>query len=769
MINGSDWLLSGYTNQLSWTNYFKSHGRYLMWDKYNFSGHPTVTSSGGGMVYPMNILYIIFPVHLGLTILYIIHTFLAGLGMWLLLKEYKLNNSAACLGAIAFMFAGQLISTTQAGHLARMNGAVFLPFAFFFLHKALKTLRLGDFVIFGGITGLFMLAGQVQVTYWGMIGITSYFLFELLRRMKKDGRKNTLKTGGYFLIGLLVLSLIISIKLLPPALSLGTGARGATRGYVYSTSWSLPTSELFDLFIPHFSGILGNYWGENPFKLNTIYLGILPLILIGFSFLYKEKRHLVKFFATFSAITLLLALGRNTPVFRIYYYLVPMAKKFRAPDMFFFLTTFGICVLSGIGAEYLLTFIKKKNEKEKKTAKTYLTVTAGIVFMSALILTIGDESILNWMKHHFAVNLIELMDRGTIQNKIYLMSMNFPNIKKSLWISTILFIINTGLLYSFLERKIDIKIVIPILVLILIADVWAIDKKYLSSVNSPEKYFAADGVTKLIKQDKGLFRVFPFYYEGRSRNGYLQYHGIENIGGYGPNPPSRYQHFIGAGRSVMFNPQNLILHPHMISMLNVKYIIGPRLPEDLSSYDENVKRNIQLIREFYSNFEIAYQGMQYQVLRNKNSQPRVSLFYEYSIVSSAEEALNKILSPDFKVGKDLILEKNVPFPPTNGSGSVEIRKYGTNEKVFTVKTDKPAFLIIRENFNPDWECYIDNKKEKIYLANYLFYGVFIPEGEHSIQFVYNSKPFILSCWLSFTGLMIFLTILGFSLYPRKSS
>ena len=47
----------------------------------------------------------------------------------------------------------------------------------------------------------------------------------------------------------------------------------------------------------------------------------------------------------------MLALGKNTHLFKVYYYLAHMAKKFRGPSMFFFLVAFGVSVLSGFGAE----------------------------------------------------------------------------------------------------------------------------------------------------------------------------------------------------------------------------------------------------------------------------------------------------------------------------------------------------------------------------------------------------------------------------------
>jgi len=768
MMYGSDWLLSGYTYQASLTEYVKSHWRFPMWDTYNFSGHPLMSSGGGGaMVYPPYLLYFVLPVHFSWTLLFVLHIFLAGLGMYLLLQEYKISKFAAFLGAIIFMFSGQLITTTHAGHLGRMIGAVFLPYSFLFLHRAFETKKIRDFIIFGGITGLFLLAGHTQICYWGMIGVLSYFIFELFHRKKELGKANLMRVGGFFSAGIIVLILVVLIKLMPPALSLSYGARGVTRGYEYSTSWSVPTSELLNLFAPHFSGILGNYWGENFFKLDSRYLGILPLILLGFAFFYKKERHLVKYFACFTVISLILSLGKNTPFFRMYYYFVPMAKKFRGPAMFFYLVSFGISVLAGFGAEALLEIKKSKIKEDKEKTNLYLYIFAGLMFIGAVIVTLGNSGILDWMKSHFVAAWSGSLTRYNIQQKVYLMQKNFPNFKKSLWISFLFFVLNGALILAFLRKKINSQIVVSVLALLLLIDLWSVNKKYLSSVPAPSKYFAADDVTEFIKSRKNLFRVLPFNYEGRSQNSYFQFHKIDNVGGYGPNPPGRYQEFIGADVSVMFNPENLIRYPNLLSMLNIKYIIGPRLPEDLSGYDDRVREIVREYNKFYSNFEVAFLGREYQVLENENFLPRFSLIYNYTVANSTEEILSRILSPEFKTGNVAFLEEDPKIALSTDNGKASTARIIANEKVLNVETSKTAFLIIRENYHPDWKCYIDGKQEKVYRANYIFYGVFIPEGEHQVRFVYQSKIFNIASLLSLLGFVIFLGALFFYFKDKR--
>jgi uncharacterized membrane protein YfhO len=131
-------------------------------------------------------------------------------------------------------------------------------------------------------------------------------------------------------------------------------------------------------------------------------------------------------------------------------------------------------------------------------------------------------------------------------------------------------------------------------------------------------------------------------------------------------------------------------------------------------------------------------------------------------MDSAPEVLSKILSNELKSGDVVFLEKKVEIPVSKGQGETAIVKNIANERVIDVKTDKPAFLIYRENYHPDWKCYIDKKEEKIYKADYIFYGVFVPEGEHEVRFVYKSVIFNFVSVLSLIGFLGFLTALAFS-------
>jgi hypothetical protein len=81
---------------------------------------------------------------------------------------------------------------------------------------------------------------------------------------------------GIGITALQVLPFLEYVKYSPRA----TG--GPNTGWDYVNLYSMPPEEIFTVILPQFNGVLDNYWGRNPIKFHTEYLGIVPLLLAGF-------------------------------------------------------------------------------------------------------------------------------------------------------------------------------------------------------------------------------------------------------------------------------------------------------------------------------------------------------------------------------------------------------------------------------------------------------------------------------------------------------
>ena len=744
MIGGSDYLIGGYPFE----KWIGEQEEMPMWYPHVFGGVPVLGSPVGGPLAPLAQLREIIPPHVVLALSFVVFFFLAGLGMYLYLKAIGLSPFTAALGAVIYQFIGNLATTPSAGHAGRAASIAIFPLMIFFIHSALKSKKLLYFVLTSLITAFAFYEGHFQITYYGLIFILGYVIYYLVAHRKEITRKDFLKILGYGLLSIVLICLLMAAIWLPVLGGLGTAARGVERGYAYATSWAMPPLELVDLAIPTFSGIQENYWGMNSFKIHLEYFGIVAVILAIFTAILYWKKRYVRFYAIAALVVVLVAIGSATPFFRIPYLLIPGFRLFRAPALIFYLASFSIIVLGAVGFESIL--IRKENIPIRK-----LYIVSGIIIASfaivALIFSIGGDSIVQSMQDSMQPKLASQWGQQTVRTKISNIQNNYSDLVAGVWRSLIFTGLLIGFIYVSTKRKIKPWIFSGLFIVIALIDQLPFVSKYIPEAPAPEKYYAADDITRYLKTDRTIFRVFPTPWYEHTTDLYLLYHDIQSAGGYIPNPLRRYQEFIGAGRSVMFNPSNLIQYPAFIDLLNLKYIIAPTLPAEISQYDPQTQRTIEQIRLYLSRYNGVFAGHRYTVYENQSAIPRAHLVYDYEVHKETEN-LDIMKSANFNPLNTVLLEEDpgVPHPENEANlipGRATITKYKPNEIVCRVESAHPGFLVLADNWHPDWQAFVDGENSKVFIANHTFRAIYIPAGNHDVVFKYISRHYN-------TGLMI---------------
>ncbi|MEO0109704.1 MAG: YfhO family protein [candidate division WOR-3 bacterium] len=752
MLAGSDWLMGSFPSWRFMAEFIKKYGNIAFWHPHIFGGVPTVAAFFGDLFSPATLFRLFISPHLVFVYVFVVFIFLAGFGTYLYLKELNLGYLESILGGILYMFAGSLVTTTYAGHAGRLGSAAAFPWILLLLHRGLKEKKVFYFILMGALFAFCFLACHFQLIYYGILASGFYFLIHLIAERKENGAKGTLKLIIFYLIGIFIMGLLIAIQYLPVYSNLPLAARGQEKGFAFATSWALPPLEIFDLLVPNFSGILDSYWGENYFKLHSEYLGVLPILVSGIALLFLFGNRYVKYFVFLGLIALLFSLGAKTPVFRLFYYL-PGVSKFRAPSQAFYLVAFSLVTLTGFGLKEVLQ-IGGDKEKLRRLQK-YLIYFLIIISLLFLLTLLFKENILNALKGY--------IERGSHpgEDKIRNLFNNYPSFQGRFLLNISLLIIYSLLLFLLGKKKRGSLLTFGIIFGILaIFDSWSIGKRFMKSTVPPEEYYAPDEVVNFLSQDKGFYRVYPLHYE-RSNDGILMYYDIHSVGGYHPNPLQSYQEFIGAEQTVMFQPTNLF-HKNFLDLLNVKYIITIPLPEDLSRYDPNTQNLIKTLKDFFSSpdFSLVFQGRRYLIYENKTFLPRAFLVGDYEVLRNKDEVLNR-LKGDFNPREKVLLSETVPSFQSEKAffAPAEILEYNPNQIKISAKSDRPCFLVLLENYHPDWQAKVDGKKVKVYRADHTFRAIPLPEGEHEVIFFYDSKYYRLGSLLSLLGLaLVFISL-----------
>jgi len=749
MIAGSDYLLGGYPVE-KWVS--EQEGLPL-WYPHVFGGMPVLGTPAGGPLAPLAQLREIMPPHIVMTISFIIAFFAAGVGMYVYLKEIGLSGYAAAVGAVIYQFIGNIATTPYAGHMARALSAALFPLMVFLVHRGLKTRRLLYFVILSLVTAFAFYDAHFQITYYALIFLLLYGIHYLVVHRKDYTKREVLKVVGYGVCSVVLIVTLMAAVWLPVYGGLGAGARGVERGYEYATSWAMPPLEIIDLIVPTFSGILEKYWGLNPFKIHFEYFGILAIALAVFTLIFYRKKPYVRFYALVALIAPFIAFGGATPVFRIFYTIIPGFRLLRAHSMIFYMVSFSVIVLGAIGFHNIFT--DEAAARDRNFKRRFL-IAAGIMLGSLLLIGIiglvGRESVIRFIQGALRSKFItEYGDQGASM-KLGAFANNYSDFMSGLWRSILFLALAVGLAYVAINKKLKLWFFSVAAITIALIDQVPLTLKFLPTAPSPTVYYAEDDVVRFLKRDRTVFRVLPFQSQPplntrflyHLQDSYLFYHDIQSAGGYVTSPIQRYQEFIGAGTSVMFNPTNLFFYPKFVDMLNLKYIIAPNLPEDLSQYDAQSRMLIQNIKNYLAQYRRIFQGYQFSVHQNDSVLPRAYIVTGYRVVDESR-SIEVLRSAAFDPRTMVTLEKEPHVVPVQSYPDtmieVKIREYTANKIVCHAECPFSGFLVLADNWHPDWRVFVDGHERELYRANHCFRAVYVDAGTHEVVFKYISPLF----------------------------
>ena len=375
-------------------------GSIPVWNPYLYSGAPFLADNQSGVLYPINLLaFLIFPsvTYQVMEGLVIFHIWLAGacmyagLRLWPLTPRPPLPNSksefgrggsptpnpspendeaifrgGALLGAVAFMFNDVMI--THIGNLNLLAAAAWLPLVLALLARGLARGSVRPTVLSGVVFAIALLAGHAQMTAITLIGMAVVAAWQILRRVTAltDERRHRLKStadnesrlkadslGRVLLLSMLALIVAfgLSAAQLLPSLEMTQYSLRAGLSYEEATAYSLPPIALASTFSPLLFGRGASAFIGSWQRVETTFIGVIPLLLASRAFTRKRSNP-AWFFAALGVIGLLIALGKYTPVYSIVHAL-PVLNGLRVPARFVLLTNFSLAALAAIGVERL--------------------------------------------------------------------------------------------------------------------------------------------------------------------------------------------------------------------------------------------------------------------------------------------------------------------------------------------------------------------------------------------------------------------------------
>ena len=601
------------------TDFRKVTGDEALWTNSMFSGMPAYqisTNSKGNLIqYISRIISLGIPRPANFLFLYL-------LGFYLLLLSLKVDYRISAVGAIAFSFSSYFFIIIMAGHMTKAHAIAFLPMV---IAAVLYTYR-GRMLLGGVLTSLAvaleLYANHLQITYYLVLILILIGLVQFVKDFKANNLIDFSKRSGVLILAALLAS-ATSVTRLSTTMEYGAeSTRGKseltnnldnkTSGLDkdYATSWSYGVAETFTLLIPNFYGgasqgeltidsetyqaikrnpnakqiikQLPLYWGTQPFTSGPTYAGssVIFLFIFGLLFVKSEMRVWI-LLATIMSI--MLAWGKNfMPLTDLFLDYFPGYNKFRAVSMILVIAEFTIPLLGFIALNKFLskkdenyeTDIKVKDIKTQKLSHVVVKsmklrslniafyIVGGLTLFFALMPTLffdfvgGQDA--NLSKNGWPIDALQ-SDRSSL-------------LSSDAWRSFIFITLTFGTMWMFIKNKLSSKYVILILGLLVLADMWTVNKRYLNDDNFERKskvqvpYQATAADQQILRDTDPNFRVFNQSVSTFNDASTSYFH--KSIGGYHGAKLKRYQELI----------ENHIEKGNMavLNMLNTKYFITPK-------------------------------------------------------------------------------------------------------------------------------------------------------------------------------------------------
>tara|TARA_Y100000310_G_scaffold336415_1_gene420884 strand:+ start:4053 stop:6317 length:2265 start_codon:yes stop_codon:yes gene_type:complete len=684
-------------------------GTLPLWTHYFYSGRPLFAQPEYYFI-DFNFLLILLTgnIYLAMNFSVIIHLFLAGLGMYLLVNYLSDSKKAAFISALIYMFNGFMHSFVVPGNIMIIEGYSLIPFTFFFTIKALKN---KNFIFNSIIAGLFI---ALQIFVGGVIFLPYIFLLIVVYSIVYLADKNfTNRILKLAIVGILILVIglgVSAVKLLPGLEFLNLSNRSAGLSYEQYLGEPILLKNFVFTFITNVflsgSGL-------------TAAIGIAGLVLLVFG-LEKYKSRII----LFSALIVLLALFMSHETFLTkIFFSIPIFNQARHIERSVFLFAFAASILVGFGFLNLQLYV----EKFKKFNKKFLfPIIISLILIELVLLQNVPQSI-----DVINPNEIPILDYMSKDPS------NFRSINLAL--ST--FIGATGYNYNSQLGISEIKGG---------SGIWFSDYVNFLAIgqNAPakfwgvlnNKYAVLDKKTdiedlKLVDRfedcrDCTIWEAFgPYLYENTN---YLpRYHTVPNsILVVGDNALVRQLVY-----NLMFqnwNPQNTIL------------IEGTKI-NDYSS-------------EFLNRFNII---LLVTGSLDENSIPKLQEFV----------AQGGILVPDILNGQNTVSDEAMTqlFNQTTGNFTeINITKLSSNKITLDLSGQK-GWLVASERFTnfPGWKASINGNNVEIFRADNIISSVYLNGQKGKLEFEYKPNSYKRGRLISIITIILILAYAGFIIYRKK--
>jgi len=343
-------------------------GEMPLWNPTYYCGVPLLANPQWGILYPGNVLFILFPAGWSFTATLALHSVIGSWGLYLLAKHVTQNRYAAMLAALLYLLGGYTWAHYAFG--AFLLTLAWVPFVYFWFERYMETRR-GLYVLAAGVgLALQILSGTPQITYYAML---SYLVLVVVRGVGEwRGGKGLagLKQPLIFFGGMCVIGLGLSApQWLASMKFLAECERSGGLSLHEVKTGTLSLSQLWCAFTG------GTGWPEDAET--TAYIGLFPLFLAIFGAVACRHRALGGYrIIAFASILFLLS-----SLSGFFYHWFPLYQHFHDPKRVLGILMIVVSLLAACGMCSLWELFSRELDRHR-----FWIYICGVIALALLIL-----------------------------------------------------------------------------------------------------------------------------------------------------------------------------------------------------------------------------------------------------------------------------------------------------------------------------------------------------------------------------------------------
>ncbi len=705
------WLANPHSDQYtaglpfrSWgARWWKELGEVPLWNPELFGGLPFLASHHGDMFHPLSFLRLVWSTPVVTNLGFVVHFVLAGVCTYGLLRLFKTSWTGAVVGGASYQLTGILASLAQPGHDAKLIVSAMLPLTMIGLVLGLRDRKPMGYGIVALAVGLSLLTAHFQLTYYLLIASGVFAVYLAVGEPSERPLVRRTLPLGIALVAVIVGFGLAAIHLLPFFAYLPYSPRADTYyGYAGAVSYGIPWEHVGEFFVKNFVGDAESYWGSNPIKLHSEYLGfpVVALAALGWS---TGRRRLKIWLGGIGVLFLLICLGGATPFYRLWWAVMPYVKQTRAPGMAFFVVALVVSLFAAFGAERLARDRPRRVVLGWLVAAGVLgilSISGALTSLAEALATMGAEGGRSTIQVARANGGVILM--GGVSGAVALAIM-------------------AGAYWLFVTERIPPLVLALALALTVGADLWLNARGFWTYTDDHQTVFRLDQLTEHIANTPKPHRTLDLgVYPGSA----LMYLDIPQVLGYHGNELHRYDELLGGK-----NTWRYITHLPLWDMLGVQFVIAPSGTADNIPGFQAVLRGVT-----------ASTGVSADLFEREIRVPYARVVGGGIKVDSTR-LIPTLLDQRFDPRRVVLFDEAQPIEPAPltilpgvPSARAAVTEWLPGRMTIALEPAPAddAFVVVAENWYPDWQATVDDEPVGVLRGNNTFMVVPVPAGARSI-------------------------------------